>query len=224
MVGTQTAIIGASEPLKCKLLSGIFKDAALRWYMNLPNYSITGYMDFHRKLIHQFQGSKHMKVTVVSLFSIRQENAESLREFLARLSEDTIKVENPNQEMFMATFQNGLKAGHFNESLAQKPAVSMEEIMKRAECYMESNAEKRSRDAKEKGHESKEARTPERHRGRCCDRNSRLYMSPKALRDERHGRTYETYTPLNTRRVHVLQHILQTVGTRLVLQLLPQEF
>ncbi|MCI33489.1 hypothetical protein A2U01_0054706, partial [Trifolium medium] len=30
-VGTQTAIIGAEEHLKCKLLSGTFKDAALRW-------------------------------------------------------------------------------------------------------------------------------------------------------------------------------------------------
>ncbi|MCI18391.1 hypothetical protein A2U01_0039545, partial [Trifolium medium] len=29
-VGTQTAIIGAAEHLKCKLLSGTFKDAALR--------------------------------------------------------------------------------------------------------------------------------------------------------------------------------------------------
>ncbi|MCI15326.1 hypothetical protein A2U01_0036464, partial [Trifolium medium] len=31
-VGTQTSIIGAKEHLKCKLLSGTFKDAALRWY------------------------------------------------------------------------------------------------------------------------------------------------------------------------------------------------
>ncbi|MCH83750.1 hypothetical protein A2U01_0004576, partial [Trifolium medium] len=29
-VGTQTAIIGAAEHLKCKILSGTFKDAALR--------------------------------------------------------------------------------------------------------------------------------------------------------------------------------------------------
>jgi hypothetical protein len=45
-----------------------------------------------------------------------------------------------------------LKAGHFNESLAQKPATSMQEIIKRAECYIkgeESNAEKRTRDARE---------------------------------------------------------------------------
>ncbi|MCI79856.1 hypothetical protein A2U01_0101127, partial [Trifolium medium] len=29
-VGTQTTIIGAAEHLKCELLSGTFKDAALR--------------------------------------------------------------------------------------------------------------------------------------------------------------------------------------------------
>jgi hypothetical protein len=59
-VGTHTTIIGVEEHLKCKLLSSTFKDAALRWYMNLPNNSITGYADFHRKFIHQFAGSKHI--------------------------------------------------------------------------------------------------------------------------------------------------------------------
>ncbi|MCI52690.1 hypothetical protein A2U01_0073936, partial [Trifolium medium] len=32
-VGTQLAIIGATEHLKCKLLSGTLKEAALRWYI-----------------------------------------------------------------------------------------------------------------------------------------------------------------------------------------------
>ncbi|MCI55329.1 hypothetical protein A2U01_0076579, partial [Trifolium medium] len=41
-VGTQMALIEAEEPLKCKLLSGTFKDVALRWYMNLPNHSVMG--------------------------------------------------------------------------------------------------------------------------------------------------------------------------------------
>ncbi|MCI37452.1 hypothetical protein A2U01_0058676, partial [Trifolium medium] len=77
----------------------------------LPNHSVTGYADFHKKLMHQFFGSKHVQVTVTALFGIRQRHGESLREFLARFSEETIKVSNPNQEMFIATFQNGLKAG-----------------------------------------------------------------------------------------------------------------
>jgi hypothetical protein len=86
--------------------------------MNLHNNSVTGYVDFHRKFVHQFAGSKHVQVTTANMFALRQSHAETLREYLARFSEATIKVSNPNQEMFVASFHNGLKAGHFNESLA----------------------------------------------------------------------------------------------------------
>ncbi|MCI78711.1 hypothetical protein A2U01_0099982, partial [Trifolium medium] len=51
--------------------------------MNLPKNSITRYADFHRKFIHQFARSKHVQVTATSLFSIRQGNSETLREYLA---------------------------------------------------------------------------------------------------------------------------------------------
>ena len=78
-VGTQTAIIGAADHLKCKLLSGTLKEAALRWYMNLPKNSIESWTDFQQKFIQQFSGSKHIKVTATSLFTIRQNHAETLR-------------------------------------------------------------------------------------------------------------------------------------------------
>ena len=84
---------------------------------------------------------------------MRQGQSESLQKYLTRFNDSTIKVSNPNQELFVGAFQNGLRAGQFNESLALKPADSMEEIISRAECYIkgeESNAEKRARDAKEK--------------------------------------------------------------------------
>jgi hypothetical protein len=111
-VGTQTSIIGAEEHFKCKLFSSTFKDAALRWYMNLPNNSVTGYADFHCKFVHQFAGNKHVQVTATNMFALRQGNSETLREYLARFSEVTIKVSNPNQKMFVAAFHNGLKAEH----------------------------------------------------------------------------------------------------------------
>ncbi|PNX91269.1 hypothetical protein L195_g047399 [Trifolium pratense] len=100
--------------------------------MNLPKNSIENYADFHKKFIHQFVGFKHVKVTSTSLFSIRQNHAEPLCDYLARFNVAAIKVSNPNQEMFVAAFHNGLRAGHFNESLAQKPASAMQEINKRA--------------------------------------------------------------------------------------------
>ncbi|MCI38014.1 hypothetical protein A2U01_0059242, partial [Trifolium medium] len=84
--------------------------------------------------------------------------------------------------MFVAAFQNGLKAGQFNESLAQKPAESMQEIMKRAKCYIrgeESNAKKRSRDAKERRLDSKDGKGPERGPKRGRGRYGRPYEPPR---------------------------------------------
>ncbi|GAU40667.1 hypothetical protein TSUD_397790 [Trifolium subterraneum] len=170
-VDTQTAIKGVEEHLKSKLLSSTFKDAALRCYMNLPRNSIASYTDFHKMFIHQFAGSKHVQVTVTSLFGIRQGHNENLREYLTRFNEATIQVSNPNQEMFVAAVQNGLKAGHFNESLAQKPVSTMQEIMKRAKCYIkgeESNAENRSRDLREKP-SSRRVHTVERLKSAVLD-------------------------------------------------------
>ena len=156
---TRMAVVGAPDSLKCKLLAGTFTNAALRWYMNLPRFSILSYQDMTRKLTQQFSVSRHRKVPATSLFNVRQGHNESLRDYLARFNDTTIKVINPNQEVFVGAFQNGLRAGQFNESLAQKPADSMEEVIARAECYIkgeESNAEKKARDAKER------ANNPER--------------------------------------------------------------
>ncbi|PNX65368.1 hypothetical protein L195_g054500, partial [Trifolium pratense] len=99
----------------------------------------------------------------VSRHVVFNENHFPFREYLAQYNEATIKVSNSNQEMFVAAFQNGLKIGHFNESLAQKLATSMHEVMKRAKCYIKgekSNAEKRSRYAKEKVYDTREVRGP----------------------------------------------------------------
>lgn len=51
--------------------------------------------------------------------------------------------------MFVGAFQNGLRAGYFNESLAQRPVTSLVEVVTHVECYIkgkESNTEKKAID------------------------------------------------------------------------------
>lgn len=110
-INTQTTIIGASDSLKCKLLSDTYVDAAQRWYMGLPRSSITNYQELARKLVHQFAVSRHRKMSTTKLFNIRQGPLESLRDYLAHSNEATMKVVPPNQEMFMGVFHSGVKAG-----------------------------------------------------------------------------------------------------------------
>ncbi|KAK2392509.1 hypothetical protein QL285_065861 [Trifolium repens] len=222
-VGMQTTIIGAADRLKCILLSSTLKEAVLRWYMNLPRNSIADWADFQRKFIQQFSGSKHIKVNATSLFTIRQNHAETLREYLARFCEATIKVSNPNKEMFVAAFHNGLKAGHFNESLAQKPATTMQEIIKRAECYIkgeESNAEKRSRDAREREPANKNYRAPETYQPRRRQPDHRGHDPQRKpyhhqMRRDSGRFPEKEYTPLNRAKVYILDEILETGLSRL---------
>ncbi|KAK2450292.1 hypothetical protein QL285_009419 [Trifolium repens] len=116
--------------------------------------------------------------------------------------------------MFVAAFHNGLRAGHFNESLAQKPAETMHEVMKRAECYIkgeESNAEKRSRDHKERAPESGGSRYPDYHRRRWPNKDHRTSRNGGSsyYPQKRGAKPFEEYAPLNRARVHILDEILQ---------------
>lgn len=117
-INNQMSIVGTYDSLKCKLMVGTFKEVALRWYMSLPRFSIINYQDLSKKMVQHFSASKHRKVSTTSLFNVRQGHAESLREYMERFKEETIKVSHSNQEMFVKTFQHDLKVGPFNESLA----------------------------------------------------------------------------------------------------------
>jgi hypothetical protein len=67
-VRTQTTIMGATDHMKCKLLSGTLKEAALRLYMNLPKHSIKSWLDFQLKIhstifwFKAHQGDNHHSV------------------------------------------------------------------------------------------------------------------------------------------------------------------
>ncbi|KAJ1383729.1 Peptidase S8/S53 domain [Sesbania bispinosa] len=115
-------------------------------------------------------------------------------------------------------FVEGLKAGPFNESLAQIPPVTMEEIRLRAECYVkgeESNAEKRERMAE--GQNSKKPQGGEvRHPLPKVDRKATRYnpyssrsggSRPVYAEPRRVTWNVDDYTPLNAKRSEILKKV-----------------
>lgn len=70
-----------------------------------------------------------MKLTATNMFNNHQGSSESMRDYVARLNEATIKVVHPNQEMHILEFWNMLMARYFNESLAQRSAVFLDEVV-----------------------------------------------------------------------------------------------
>lgn len=57
-----------------------------------------------------------------------------MRDYIVWFKKETIVVVLLNQEMFMGEFHNSLEVRHFNESLTQKPTLSLAEVVTMAEC------------------------------------------------------------------------------------------
>jgi hypothetical protein len=219
---TRIVVVGAPDSLKCKLLASTLSDVALQWYMNLPRFSIISYQDMTRKLIQQFSAGRHRKVPATSLFNVCLGHNESLRDYLTRFNDTTIKVINRNQEVFVGAFQNGLRAGQFNESLAQKTADSMEEIIARADCYIkgeESNVERKARDAKDRTSNNIERRTYQP----AASRDHTPYRRPerRPYTPYFHKLCLQDFTPLNTRPEHIMKEVWET---KLIPELIPSRY
>ena len=105
----------------------------------------------------------------------------------------------------MGAFQNGLRAEQFNKSLVQKPAINMDEITSRAECYIkgeESNQEKRIRDGTEKTRGKEEAPSRRKEHSRTTARERH---APRPYRSSAYSDEY--LTPLNKRREDILKEM-----------------
>ncbi|RDX90399.1 hypothetical protein CR513_27735, partial [Mucuna pruriens] len=101
-------ISGGDDRLSCKLFPGTLRGVALQWMMNLPPRSIRVFNNLAGLFLSQFVANKSKRLEVADLFDIRQAGGESLKSYMAR----------------------------FNDTTVRKP-MSMEEIHVRAEKHVE---------------------------------------------------------------------------------------
>ncbi|RDX83582.1 hypothetical protein CR513_35485, partial [Mucuna pruriens] len=134
---TQMYISGGDDKLSCKLFLGTLRGVALQWIMNLPPRSIYAFGDLAGLFLPQFAANKPKRLEVADLFDIKQAGGESLKSYMARFSDATMRVNDPDQKFFVKAFQKGLRVGPISDALALQKPTSMEEIHVRAEKHVE---------------------------------------------------------------------------------------
>ncbi|RDX78451.1 hypothetical protein CR513_41271, partial [Mucuna pruriens] len=107
---TQMYISGGDDKLSCKLFPGTLRG---------------------------FVANKPKRLEVADLFDIKQGGGESLKSYMARFNDATVRVNDPDQKFFVKAFQKGLRVGPFSDALSLQKPVSMEEIHVRAEKHVE---------------------------------------------------------------------------------------
>ncbi|KAJ1376224.1 Retrotransposon gag domain, partial [Sesbania bispinosa] len=217
------------DAIQCKLFSGTLSGAPLIWFSHLHPLSISGITDLIKKFLAQFSARRSRMMTSGKLFSIRQRADESLRDYLGRFNDASLLVINPNPELLVSAFEERLQPGPFNESLAQRPAQSMQEIRNRADCYIkgeESNAEKRERSnnegtgilkiGKEQGHAYQQHGRTKRgydHRGKNFSAKTDWADHQRPEPTGNYG--LSAMMPLNTTRARILKEVYQSDLIRL---------
>ncbi|RDX92744.1 hypothetical protein CR513_25083, partial [Mucuna pruriens] len=85
----------------------------------------------------QFASNKMKHLEVADLINIKQNKGKTLKSYLTQFNNTTIRVNDPDQKIFVKAFQKGLSAGQFSNSLALRKPQSMKEIRARAEKHIE---------------------------------------------------------------------------------------
>ncbi|KAL0434988.1 UNVERIFIED_CONTAM: hypothetical protein Sradi_0206700 [Sesamum radiatum] len=86
--------------------------------------------------IPTFASSRKHRKTELSLFSIRQKEGESLKEYLLRFNTAALEVPLATQEVKASAFTQGLIDGDFFKSLAKKSATKFDVLLARAAKYI----------------------------------------------------------------------------------------
>ncbi|XP_057730587.1 uncharacterized protein LOC130945914 [Arachis stenosperma] len=116
-----------SDPILCRTFPTFLDGAALIWFSNLPEGSISNFDELADQFINHFAASKIYAHNSDYLSTIKQGPTESLKDYMTRFAEATNEIPNLNPEVHLYALKSGLRPGKFQESIViAKPKTLVE--------------------------------------------------------------------------------------------------
>ncbi|XP_052203146.1 uncharacterized protein LOC127808616 [Diospyros lotus] len=128
-----------SNAMWCRAFSATLGGHARTWYSCLPHHSINSWEELKTYFLAHYALLKRHRKSSMALVNIKQNQGESLRDFVARFNEEALSIDEFDQRIAMMALQNGLRAGPFAQSLAKTPPRTFIEALTWANKYI--NAE-----------------------------------------------------------------------------------
>ncbi|XP_020207923.1 uncharacterized protein LOC109792881 [Cajanus cajan] len=216
----QMLICGGGMEVRCKLFMGTLKKAALDWFSGLPDRSITDFDVFSRLFMAQFAANKKKPPITSDLFDLKQQQEESLKDFLQRFNEVALRIASLDEKMAVIAFQKGLRSGAFDIALERASCQTMSEVRAFALSHIkteEGQISKRAAENREAGNNNKEGNKHLRPRSDWNKRHDRYNTKEGNYRkadyaarprvDLTRNSEEEKFTTLNVPRRHVLHDV-----------------
>ncbi|XP_073137955.1 uncharacterized protein [Henckelia pumila] len=138
-----------SDAIKCRVFLTTLVRSAQQWFNLLQPGSIRSFNDFSSAFLHQYASSKIYLKTFLSLFNMKQSEVEPLREYVQRFNTAALEVPAATADTLVNSFTQGLRGGEFFRSLVKKPPLTYDELLSRAEKYV--NLEDAQRQRRQEG-------------------------------------------------------------------------
>ncbi|XP_011100992.1 uncharacterized protein LOC105179095 [Sesamum indicum] len=129
-------LYGQSGPINAKLFVTTLTGKAQEWFINLPPGSIESHEQLVQKFTFYFASERKQKRSATHLFTIRQQDNETLKSFMGRFNNETLEVQDLRIDMMVSILIHGLKKGVFASALARDPPSHMEQLMNLAQKYI----------------------------------------------------------------------------------------
>jgi len=101
-------ISGGNDAICCKMFMGTLAEIALEWFNIILRSSINLFADFKHVFLERFSANRVKPVEMADMFDIRQNAEESLKQFLNRFTNISMRVVNPNEGLLVKAFVKGL--------------------------------------------------------------------------------------------------------------------
>ncbi|XP_073138061.1 uncharacterized protein [Henckelia pumila] len=157
------------DKIKCKVFLTTLVNSPQRWFEKLEPQSIRSFADFKQVFLQHFSSNKRYKKTAYSLFEAKQAGEKSLRAYIKRFNKTALEVPTCAQETKIIAFTQGLREGEFFKSLVKKAPRTFEDLLARAEKYInmeEAQRQKKEVTRREGGREQGKSRESQDRMGR----------------------------------------------------------
>ena len=175
----QMELHGYQDPVRCRAFTITLKGPALAWFNRLPPSSISSFRELSIVFVSHFIGANTYRKPSYHLLRIKQSSQESLRFYVQRFNAESLKVDIPDEKFAITAFIAGLEVQSKNLmfSISKNPQASMDEVLAKAEKYI--NGEEALISKKESFSTHKEKSGTDKRRGRSPKRQRDRESSPK---------------------------------------------
>ena len=129
-------IQGPTDALLCIGFPTTLRKATRAWYSGLQSESINSFEQFEHSFVAHFGISRRPSRTSDSLFSIKQGETETLRDFVVRFNIATLEVRDLNEDMAISVIKRDMRGSRFTYSFDKTLLRTHAKLLEHAYKYI----------------------------------------------------------------------------------------